>query len=146
MIALIKEIRDTQGIHIILSSHLLRDVEECCEEALILKDGRIAAYCNLEEERRSNRKFVELETVGSKEGFTAAVEQLGCECAWFSSGRAKVVLPENIAMRELYAIAAKHQVQIRKMNYRKDSLEDIFLRAMEGQLQPEARPAPHGSL
>src|SRR5207249_2591536 len=51
MISLIKEIRDTQGIHIILSSHLLRDVEECCEEALILKEGRIAAYCNLEEER-----------------------------------------------------------------------------------------------
>src|SRR5437763_3310164 len=76
MIALIKEIRDTQGIHIILSSHLLRDVEECREEALILKDGRIAAYCNLEEERRSNRKFVELETVGAKEDFSLAIEQL----------------------------------------------------------------------
>jgi ABC-2 type transport system ATP-binding protein len=146
MISLIKEIRDTQGIHIILSSHLLRDVEECCEEALILKDGRIAAYCNLEEERRSNRKFVELETVGAKEGFSQAVEELGCECAWFPSGRAKVVLPENIAMRELYSIAARHEVQIRKMNYRRDSLEDIFLRAMEGQLQPEARAAQNGSL
>ena len=145
MINLIKEIRDTQGIHIILSSHLLRDVEECCEEALILKDGRIAAYCDLEEERRSNRKFVELETVGSKETFTAAIEQLGCECAWFAGGRAKVVMPENIAMRELYGIAAKHQVQIRKMNYRRDSLEDIFLRAMEGQYR-STMEAAHGDL
>ena len=139
MINLIKEIRDTQGIHIILSSHLLRDVEECCEEALILKNGRIAAYCNLEEERRSNRKFIEMETVGSKEEFTKAIEALGCECAWFSSGRGKVVMPENVAMRELYSIAAKHEVQIRRMNYRKDSLEDIFLRAMEGELQPQGR-------
>src|SRR2546423_200991 len=146
MISLIKEIRDTQGIHIILSSHLLRDVEECCEEALILKEGRIAAYCNLEEERRSNRKFVELETVGAKEDFSLAIEQLGCECAWFPSGRAKVVLPENIAMRELYSIAAKHEVQIRKMNYRRDSLEDIFLRAMEGQYPTEGRTSPNGSL
>jgi ABC-2 type transport system ATP-binding protein len=146
MIALIKDIRDTQGIHIILSSHLLRDVEECCEEALILKDGRIAAYCNLEEERRSNRKFVELETVGAKESFTQAVEQLGCECAWFASGRAKLVLPEEIAMRELYSLAARHQVQIRKMNYRRDSLEDIFLRAMEGQLQPQSKAVQSGNL
>jgi ABC-2 type transport system ATP-binding protein len=137
MINLIKEIRDTQGIHIILSSHLLRDVEECCEEALILKNGRIAAYCNLEEERRSNRKFVEMETVGRSEAFTHAIEALGCECAWFSSGRGKVVLPEHIAMRELYSLAAQHEVQIRRMNYRKDSLEDIFLRAMEGELQPQ---------
>lgn len=146
MIALIKEIRDTQGIHIILSSHLLRDVEECCEEALILKEGRIAAYCNLEEERRSNRKFVELETVGSQESFTQAVEQLGCECAWFPSGRAKMVLPENISMRELYTIAARHQVQIRKMNYRRDSLEDIFLRAMEGQFQTQPKAVQNGHL
>ena len=43
MIKLIREIRDTRDIHLMISSHLLRDVEECCEEVLILKDGRIAA-------------------------------------------------------------------------------------------------------
>src|SRR3954468_22496571 len=103
MIALIKEIRDTQGIYIILSSHLLRDVEECCEEALILRDGKVAAYCNLDEERRSNRKFIEMETVGAKDDFSQAIEQLGCECAWFSNGRAKLVLPEDVEMRQLYS-------------------------------------------
>src|SRR6266540_4008101 len=64
MIKLIREIRDTGQANIVLSSHLLRDVEECCEEIVILKQGRIAAHCDLESERRSNRKFVELETVG----------------------------------------------------------------------------------
>src|SRR5688572_13673011 len=38
MIHLIREIRATGTINLILSSHLLRDVEECCEEVLILKD------------------------------------------------------------------------------------------------------------
>ena len=37
MIKLIREIRETRDIHLIISSHLLRDVEECCEEVLILK-------------------------------------------------------------------------------------------------------------
>jgi ABC-2 type transport system ATP-binding protein len=141
MINLIREIRDTPGMHIILSSHLLRDVEECCEEALILKDGKIAAYCNLDEERRSNRKFIEMETVGAKEDFSLAIEGLGCECAWFSNGRVKVVLPKHIEMRELYNTAAKFSVQIRKMNYRRDSLEDIFLRAMDGKFQHEKAQA-----
>ncbi|NIP14362.1 MAG: ABC transporter ATP-binding protein, partial [Pseudomonadales bacterium] len=45
-----------------LSSHLLRDVEECCDEVLILKDGEIATYCNLEEERKANLKFIVVET------------------------------------------------------------------------------------
>ncbi|HEY4589263.1 MAG TPA: ABC transporter ATP-binding protein, partial [Thermoanaerobaculia bacterium] len=57
MLRLIHDIRDTGEVNVILSSHLLRDVEECCDEVLILKDGRIATYCNLEEERRANRKF-----------------------------------------------------------------------------------------
>src|SRR5918912_602513 len=52
MIRHIREIRDSGLAHIVLSSHLLRDVEECCEEILILKEGRIVANCNLEEERR----------------------------------------------------------------------------------------------
>src|SRR5499425_2059706 len=46
MIQLIKEIRDTREINIVISSHLLPDVEECCDEVMIMKDGRIATYCN----------------------------------------------------------------------------------------------------
>src|SRR5215813_4818590 len=37
MIELIRQIRDSGKAHIVLSSHLLRDVEECCEEILIVK-------------------------------------------------------------------------------------------------------------
>src|SRR5574341_2360288 len=35
MIRLIREIRDTQDARLLVSSHLLRDVEECCDEVLI---------------------------------------------------------------------------------------------------------------
>jgi len=56
MIRLIREIREVEGMYVLISSHLLRDVEETCEEVLILKDGRIAAHSDLEAERRSNRR------------------------------------------------------------------------------------------
>src|SRR5712692_2093270 len=135
MIRLIREIRDTGRMHILISSHLLRDVEECCEEVLILKEGRVAAHCDLEEERRANRKFVELETVGAATSFTDAVQGLGAECAFYPNGhgiaRVKVVLPDEVEMRALFRLAAEHDVQIRRMNYRRDSLEDIFLAAMK---------------
>jgi hypothetical protein len=39
-------------------------------------------------------------------------------------------MPEHIEVRQLYRLAAEHSAQIRKMNYRRDSLEDIFLKAM----------------
>jgi len=131
MIQLIREIRDAGNMHVVISSHLLRDVDECCDEVIILRDGNIAGICNLEEERRLNRKFLELETHGEDNSFADAVQQLGCECALFGKGRMKVVLPETIEIRELYQIAAQRDVQIRRMNYRRDSLEDIFLKAMQ---------------
>ncbi|HLA12921.1 MAG TPA: ABC transporter ATP-binding protein [Pyrinomonadaceae bacterium] len=131
MLRLIREIRDSGQAHIVLSSHLLRDVEECCEEILILKDGQIAQYCNLEEERKANRKFLVLETRGDQNAFARSVAALGCEYALTTDSRVKIVLADNVEVRDIYRAADEHQVQIRRMSYKRDSLEDIFLKAME---------------
>ncbi len=128
MVELIREIRDSGKAQIMLSSHLLRDVEECCDEILILKNGRVAGQCNLEAERRANRKFIELETRGNRAAFA---EALGCEYAFVGERKLKLVLQDGIEIRDLYRIAAQREVQIRSLNYKKDSLQDIFLKAME---------------
>jgi ABC-2 type transport system ATP-binding protein len=130
MIRMIREIRDAKEMRVVLCSHLLRDVEDTCDEVLILKNGQIAHYSNLDEERRANKRFLELEIYGANGDFTAAVERLGCECA-VSSNRMKMVLAEGIDSRDIFRIAADQQVRIRRMNFRRDSLEDIFLKAME---------------
>jgi ABC-2 type transport system ATP-binding protein len=142
MIQLIKDIRKEGSIRLLISSHLLRDIDETCDEVLILKDGRVAGLCNIEEERRSNRSFMELETVGATERFSVSIRALGCECAVFPGGRIKLIIPDNIEPRDLYVIASEQQVQIRRMNQRRDSLEDIFLRAMENETERVA----HGRL
>lgn len=131
MIELIRELRDSGEVHIVLSSHLLRDVEECCDEVLILKDGHIARYCNLEEERRDNRKFIEIETAGDNELLAQAAGRLGCEYVKLTSRRLKMVLPEGVEIRQLYEVAAGAEIQIRRLNYKRDSLQDIFLKAMD---------------
>jgi len=133
MIRLIKEMRES--LHLVLCSHLLRDVEETCEEVLILKQGRMVHYANLDEERRANKRFVEVETYGDSQGFAEALSALGCECAPASGGggfgRLKMVLPVGFEMREIYRLAAERDLQLRRLNYRRDTLEDIFLKAME---------------
>jgi ABC-2 type transport system ATP-binding protein len=143
MLRLIHDIRDTGEVNVILSSHLLRDVEECCDEVLVLKGGNIATYCNLEEERRANRRFLELETRGGDDAsFTAAVAALGVEMAdGGKQGRQKMklVLPQGVEVRDLYRLAAERQVQIRRLDYKKDSLQDIFLKAMETEVAANGR-------
>jgi energy-coupling factor transporter ATP-binding protein EcfA2 len=77
MIRMIKDIRDGKEMRIVLCSHLLRDVEDTCDEVLILKQGRIAHYSNLDEERRANNRFLELEIYGANGDFTDGIEKLG---------------------------------------------------------------------
>lgn len=130
MIRMIREIRDTAEMRILMSSHLLRDVEDTCEEVLILKQGQIAHYCDLNEERRANKRFLELETYGANGDFTGAIERLGCECA-VTANRIKVVLADDVETRDVFRLAAEQQVRIRRLNFRRDTLEDIFLKAMD---------------
>ena len=131
MIKMIRDIRDSGQAHIVLSSHLLRDVEECCEEILILKEGRLVVYCNLEEERKANKKFLMLETRGDQKTFAESLSTLGCEYAVTGEHRLKVILQEGTEVRDLYRLASAAQMQIRRLTFKRDSLEDIFLKAME---------------
>jgi ABC-2 type transport system ATP-binding protein len=130
MIRMIRDIRDGKEMRIVLCSHLLRDVEDTCDEVLILKQGRIAHYSNLDEERRANKRFLELETYGANGDFTEAIEKLGCECA-VTANRMKMILADGVETRDIFRLAAERQVRIRRMNFRRDTLEDIFLKAME---------------
>lgn len=130
MIRLIKEIRDSQEVRVVISSHLLRDVEELCDSVLILKEGRIVEDCNLEEERRANRKFIEVQTVGQQALFAEEIGKLGCEYALTGKDRIKMVLPRGLEIRALYDVAARHEIQIRRLDFKRDSLQDIFLKAM----------------
>jgi ABC-2 type transport system ATP-binding protein len=130
MIRMIADIRDSGQLQIVLCSHLLRDVEDTCEEVLILNRGRVAHYSKLADERKANQRFLELETYGTDDEFTAAIEKLGCECA-VTANRLKMILADGVEVRDIYRIAAERQVRIRRLNFRRDTLEDIFLKAME---------------
>ena len=131
MIRTIQEIRKEGSTRLLISSHLLADIDETCDEVLILKQGRVAALRNIEEERRSNRNFIEMDTVGSTIEFCERLRGLGCECASFPDGRVKLVMHDSIEARNVYVLASETNIQIRRIHRRRDSLEDIFLRAME---------------
>jgi ABC-2 type transport system ATP-binding protein len=106
----------------------------------VLKGGTVATYCNLEAERQGNRNFLELETRdGDEDSFTAGVAALGVEMAAGGKQRMKLVLPAGVEVRDLYRLAAEHQVQIRRLDYKKDSLQDIFLKAMETEVAGHGR-------
>src|SRR6185369_1653174 len=112
MVRLIREMKDAGEMHLLLCSHLLRDVEETCEEVLILKEGRIVHFSNLEQERRANKRFVEIETAGNDTGLAEELSSLGCNCTANGANRFRMVLPEGFELREIYRVAAARDLQL----------------------------------
>jgi ABC-2 type transport system ATP-binding protein len=132
MLRLIRQIRDTGEAQILLCSHLLRDVEETCDEVVILKQGRIVHHANLAGERRANPRWLEVELAGGDNAaFAEAVAALGCEVVVSARGHLRVTLGAGVELRDLFRLAGERRLQLRRVLYRRDTLEDIFLRAME---------------
>jgi ABC-2 type transport system ATP-binding protein len=130
MLKLVREMKEEQGMNILLCSHLLRDVEQVCDEVVIMKDGMIVHECNLEEERRSNRCFVELEVTGNDENLRGALPEIGADGITEGDGRWRIVLPPSVEVQVVWDLLARQNLLVRKLTHRRDTLEEIFLKAM----------------
>ena len=131
MLALLKDMIAKSGSKAIVSSHLLNDIETCCEDVLVLKKGRVAATGNIEALKRTQQNLYELRIKGELDPFLAALGELGCDCRLSRRETLEVTTPEGLAPTRIFEIAHRQQVQIRHFYAKKDTLEDIFLKALE---------------
>ncbi len=145
MLNLIREMKSQHGMNVLLCSHLLRDVEETCDEVVILKDGSVVHHADLEAERRMNRRFIELEVSGNDSTLAAALTGIGAEGVTEGEGRWRIVLPPDVEVGALWTIAQERTLLVRRMTQRRDSLEEIFLKAV-GHLASAPAEVAHGSL
>ena len=130
MLKLIREMKQEHGISVVVCSHLLRDVEEVCDEVVILKDGRVVHHANLEEERRANRRFVELEVSGDDRNFAASLREHGAEGVTEGGGRWRIVLPPAVELDVIWSLVGRENLEVCRLTHRRDSLEEIFLKAV----------------
>ena len=134
MLKLVREMKEDHGMNIVLCSHLLGDVEQVCDEVVIMKDGLVVHQADLEAERRSNRRFVELEVAGDDSTLAASLAALGADALSEGGGRWRIVMPAQLEISDLWQVMAKLDLPVRKLTHRRDTLEEIFLKAV-GHLQ-----------
>ena len=130
MLQLVREMKEQHGMSVVLCSHLLRDVEEICDEVVILKDGQIVHHADLEEERRANRRFVELDVSGDDSGLAEALRQQNAEAVTEGNGRWRIVLPSDVDLDVIWRVTARENLDVHHMTHRRDTLEEIFLKAV----------------
>jgi ABC-2 type transport system ATP-binding protein len=130
MLELILELPKKRGCSIVLSTHLLPDVDRVCDQAVVLARGEIRFAGPVEELRRRSQgdRVFELEVKEGGEQFAERLREVGCEVVARPPRALVVTLPADEELRWLFHQACAAGVQIRHLEVERESLEQAFLR------------------
>jgi len=133
MLDLIKDISSLKSIKIIVSSHLLPDIEYTCQDVIVLREGKVIVHGNINELKSSNLKMYEVRIKGNEDAFISELAGLDIECSKTENNMLRISLPDNMATELLFSIAHNKGTQIRHLVPTKYSLEDVFTQAIGGE-------------
>lgn len=130
MLDLVRDISYDKGIHTILSSHLLPDVEYVCEDVVVIHQGHMVMQSSISDLKKENSKQYDIKIRGRQERFTEILGEQGYEWRPLEDDLLRVVLPEMVSPRVFFQIASKNDMQIRHLRLMQHSLEDVFAHAV----------------
>jgi ABC-2 type transport system ATP-binding protein len=130
VLELIKDLANGKGIQILLSSHILSDIEMVCENVIILNRGKVVSQGKIKDLKTMNFRLYELKIKGKREKWLAELAAHGCQSEVTEDGLIRLYLPAEINPREIFVAALKAGVQIRHFKPSQYTLEDFFARAV----------------
>jgi ABC-2 type transport system ATP-binding protein len=130
VLELVHEIATKNSIQVILSSHILDDIESICDSVVILNKGRLAAEGRMEDLRTIRYSLYELRVKGDEEAFLGELRAAGCKVEVTEDRLLKVYLPEGADPMDLFRASARTGAQMRSFVKSRTSLEDLFAGAV----------------
>jgi ABC-2 type transport system ATP-binding protein len=133
MLELITDLPARRGCAIVLSTHLLPDVERVCDHAVIMHKGRVRFVGSIDELRGARGRLGELVVeVKAEVGKLAdALTKAGAMCKQLTPVQLEVDLPAAAGNKLVFECAREAGVQVRGIEVRRESLEAAFLRVIE---------------
>src|SRR4051812_29652138 len=96
MLLLVRRLSSELGIRVVLSSHVLEDVERTCDAVVLLRDGQLMSAGRIETLRGSSRGRLRVRVTGDQEAFRARLAAAGVQAE--DGDDALVVLGEDDAV------------------------------------------------
>jgi ABC-2 type transport system ATP-binding protein len=133
MLELVRDLAHNKGVHLILSSHLLPDVEYTCDYVVVMDHGSIATAGPIDALKQPRGQVFELRVKtpsGSIETFLERLKIDGLEAHATDEDVMRVFVPGDAGARRLFALAASEGVQVRHLRPSVPTLEDVFAHAV----------------
>jgi ABC-2 type transport system ATP-binding protein len=133
MLELVRDLAHNKGVNLILSSHLLPDVEYTCDQVVVMDKGRIATQGGIAALKQPRGRVFELrvKTPGADlETFLERLRVAGLDCHATDEDVMRVFVPGEGGAQQLFALAAAEHVQVRHLRPSVPTLEDVFAHAV----------------
>jgi len=134
MLELIRSVSHGKGLSVIVSSHLLPDIERTCDQVMVVFEGRLRAQGMIKDLKKIEGQPVDIEL---REPSAAFVNEAASRGAQLLTSRGQnyrlqtTGSPEQAAML-LFEAARASGAQIRGFTVAERSLEEAFLEAVHG--------------
>ncbi|MCP5105482.1 MAG: ABC transporter ATP-binding protein [bacterium] len=129
MLELINDISTKGTMNIIISSHILADIEATCKHVLIMHKGKIISEQSISTAlNREAHNIIELKLKGNTDRFRETLSEFRLEQD--EKGIYRLHLPMDFPIQSLFKTAYETKVQIRHFRKSKVTLEDAFVTAI----------------
>jgi ABC-2 type transport system ATP-binding protein len=133
MLELVRDLAHNKGVNLILSSHLLPDVEYTCDHVVVLDRGLVATSGPIVALKQPRGRVYELRVKTPEAGlepFLAQLQAAGLDCHATDEDIMRVFVPGDGGAQHLFQLAAAGRVQVRHLRPSVPTLEDVFARAV----------------
>jgi ABC-2 type transport system ATP-binding protein len=126
----------TNGMDLILSSHLLPDVDYTCDHVVVLNKGAVAASGSIDSLKGDAGRMFEVRVKGEPAAFIAALTAAGMECLETDEDVMRVIVRGPAAaqgedQRRICGLARQSGAQVRHLRASVSTLEEVFDRAVD---------------
>ncbi|MFP6582194.1 MAG: ABC transporter ATP-binding protein [Candidatus Hydrogenedentota bacterium] len=130
MLELVRDLAYERGITVLLSSHLLPDVQHVCEHILIINDGKVVKQGSMKELTELQDKKYEVRVRDNKNEFIQKVLDAGYQCGELKNGDLFIGQPHGLEPQALFEIARSCDTQIRHFRQARRTLAEAFMHAL----------------
>ena len=132
MLELVRDLALNKGVNVIVSSHLLPDIEYTCRDVVVMDKGRVVAHGAIEGLKQPRGRVFELrvKVAGGPARFIEQLRAAGLECHATDDDVMRVFVPGEGGAQRLFELAAAASVQVRHLRPSVPTLEDVFAQAV----------------
>ena len=130
MLELIHDLGHHKNVSLILSSHLLPDVEFTCDHIVVMDKGQVVAQGPIEELKGPAGRVFELRIKGNLPEFIELLRENGLECHSTDEDVMRVFVPAGRDQRDIFRLATERGAQVRHLRPSVPTLEDVFAKAV----------------